>query len=152
MPITHLIKIDANNETKFDYTDFVTGEPADPYQVVRGHQLSWIVLSRGKPIGYRVEFGPKNGSPFSVKSVTVPAGGISPPQPVVYVPPAAGNRSIGYTVTLNDLRSDDPQVVPYDSFLLGELVTRGIPPLTTITITVDARNNVIIVGDGSGSI
>jgi hypothetical protein len=150
MPTTHLIQVDANTETNFTYTDFATGPNggASTYPILKGDSLSWIVLSGGKPIGYRIEFGPKNGSPFNVNSITVPAGGISPPQKVIHVPPVSGNRSIGYTVTLNDLRSDDPQVIPYDGgSIIDKLAKLGVSLITTIVVTLDAGNNVIIGTD-----
>ena len=106
---THLIVVDANDETKFKYTDFATGCDADYYPIPRGDKLSWIVRSSGNIIGYRIDFK-KGGSPFQTNFVVVPHGGISPPQAVV------SKKSLGflYTVTLSDLRTDDPQVQPYD--------------------------------------
>ena len=150
MPTKHLIQVDANAEAPFTYTDFAIGAPGEAatYLIRKGDSLSWIVLSEGKHIGYRIEFGPKNGSPFDVNSITVPGGGISPSQPVTYIPPPAGDRSIGYTVTLSDLKSDDPQVIPWDGGgVIGELVVRDIPPLTTIVVTLDANKQVVIGTD-----
>jgi hypothetical protein len=148
MPCKHtdLIIIDANDTTKFKYTDFASGQDATTFPAVKGNCISWIARSSGNLIGFRIDFGNKNGSPFQVNSIIVPGGGISPPQEVIFVPNAPP-FGIGYTVTLSDLRRDDPQVVPVDNLsLLAKLAALGILPITTVVITVLA-NNVVITPD-----
>jgi hypothetical protein len=132
---THLIVVDANDVTKFKYTDFATGSDANYYGIPRGDKLSWIVRSSGNIIGYRIDFNQvhlkKVGSPFQTNFDVVPHGGISTPQAVL----TRASLGFFYTVTLNDLRTDDPQVEPYDE-LEGEKVLHSPIVILTIHVTV----------------
>ncbi len=133
MPLTHLIIVDANDDTNFKYTDFASGQDADPCPVNAGDRVSWIVFSVKKMIGYRIDFR-KNGTPFKTKSVIVPEGGISPAETVT----SHANSGKLYSVTLADLRTDDPQVVPYDPLLPDALKKKLLTTTQKISIDVSA--------------
>ncbi len=133
MPQTYLIIVDANDETNFKYTDFATGQDADVFIVKAGDRLSWIVFSAARMIGYRIDFR-KNGTPFNTKSVVVRDGGISPAETITSHP----NSGKFYSVTLADLRTDDPQVVPYDPLLRDTLKKDLVATAEKILIDVNA--------------
>ena len=135
---TYLIVVDANSETDFKYTDFASGQVASLFPVQRGDRVSWIVYSGANQIGFRIDFT-KNGSPFKTTSIVFPGGGISQPQTVTNVT----SSGMLYSVTLTDLRKDDPQVVPYDAFILRQLELMVLPPPVAITVGVNGQATTI---------
>lgn len=136
VPVDHLIEVNADIHGNFEYlvNGAAGGASIRPHV---GDTISWKATLMHLPISFQVEFsgfGPFGPGNQVVRSLFQKTKPLTVTVPKYY----HGNLVFKYTVTLGNGWSDDPDIVPVPSQLLGDVAQ-------VISLSIDNNTGMLLV-------